>query len=416
MRKFLLAILALIVGVIGVWWISAAPPPGLRIAPPYEMGDVPPRLAAVQSETDYIADTVETLAREIPGYDELILQEDQGRAFAMASDGWIWIVDLESGSAERFVDAPLMAAGGRIVPGDDDRICFCSSYLSGQTYPEDERPGLYELRISTKEITTLLLRVPLPPADTQEGVVFVGEDRKPLAISDMNDRNSRAIAFCNDLDISADGQRIYFSEPFSYAGASMGAGAIDEAISLGNNGRLWVLDRDAETAALVAQNFTFIDGVLLEPAGDPKETSVLVAEATRFRVLRLFLNGDRAGEYDVLWENLPAVPDGLDRDAKGRIWLGLIKERSGLLTWAHANPWIKPLMLRIPLSILPIPEATAFMGMNSDASEVLFYTLHDGAQVRDISVVVPGKDHLYLACFNPERPGLHRVPYPPLPE
>lgn len=416
MRNFLIGLFVAVVIALGVSWVVSAPVQGLRIAPAYKMGEVPAEVLAAQWDGDYIEENIETLAPNLPGYDEIILQEHLGRAFAMAADGWIWKIDLESGLAERFVDAPLMAAGARQVPGDDDRICFCSSRVYGHTYPEEETPGVYELRISTKEITPLLRRVPLPPPETPEGRVFTGDDRASMKLADMTDTNSRPLAFCNDLDVSADGKRIYFSEPFAYEGASMGAGAIREAISLGNNGRLWMLDREAESAALIAQSFTFIDGVLLEPAKGPVEESVLVSEATRFRVLRLFLRGERAGDYDVLWENLPAVPDGLDRDPQGRIWLGLIKERSGLLTWIHAHPWLKPLMLRIPLSALPVPETTGFMGLNADGSEALFYTLHDGSKIRDIAVVIPGEKHLYLGCFFAGRPGLHRVPYPELSE
>lgn len=42
-----------------------------------------------------------------------------------------------------------------------------------------------------------------------------------------------------------------------------------------------------------------------------------------------------SGHYDILWDNLPPLPEGLDRDSEGRIWVGLIKERSSLITWLN---------------------------------------------------------------------------------
>ena len=48
---------------------------------------------------------------------------------------------------------------------------------------------------------------------------------------------TREIAVCNNLEVSEDGLRIYFSESFSYENASA-YDAIDEAIALAPNGRL----------------------------------------------------------------------------------------------------------------------------------------------------------------------------------
>jgi len=156
--------------------------------------------------------------------------------------------------------------------------------------------------------------------------LFAPERMPTTAIDDHDPATSRDIAFCNDLDVSRDGRRIYFSEPFAWPGASMGGGAFREAIALGRNGRLWLVDLERGTVSLVAQDYTFIDGVLLEygPKPGAREQSVLVSETVKFRILRLDLDGTRD---EVLWDSLPGLPDGLDRDAQGRVWVGLVKTR-----------------------------------------------------------------------------------------
>ncbi len=417
------AIAAGVVGfilIIAIWWVASAPPAHLVIAPAYIIGETRADLLAVWAEGDPIGETMTTFAENIPGYDDVVLQEHLGRAFVTGRDGWIWKVDLETREAEQFVDVPLMAAGAHELPGDDDVICFCSSFLYETEYPEDERVGLYQLDVRTKEVTPLLLRVPIPPEiapwregdEITKGIVFTEISETRLALADMNDANSRPIAFCNDFDISADGKRFYFSEPFAYEGASMGGGAVGEAISMGNNGRLWSYDAETESAALVAQEYNFIDGVLIEDLAGGREQSVLVTETTKFRILRLFISGDRAGQEEVVWDALPALADGLERDAEGNIWVGMIKQRSGLLTWAHANPWIKPLMLRLPLELLPVPTVTGVMALSPDAATPLWYAEHPGTHVHDIAAVIPGEEGIYLANFSDETPGLHRIENP----
>lgn len=417
-RRLIFVILITAIAIMGsVWWRVNAPPPHLVIAPAYAMGDTPASIVKVTAPGDPIAEKAETFATEIIGHDDVVLQEHLGRAFAGGMDGWIWQIDLETLEAKQLVDVPLMAAGMSEFHDDDDRIAFCASHLSGGIYPEGEEVGLYELKISTGEVTPLLQRVPLPPAIEppaagNEGTVFTSETEPRLRFDEMNDTNSRPLAFCNDFDISADGQRFYISEPFPYEGASMGSGAFGEAITLGKNGRLWRFDRSDGSASLVAQDYNFIDGVLLEEIPGEREHAVLVTETTKFRILRLNLTGEKAGKDEVLWRDLPSMPDGMERDSKGRIWVGTIKERTGLLTWAHKNPWIKPFMLRLPLEMLPVPEVTAILALSPDASEALYYTKHAGTHVMDISAVVPGATDIYMMSFNPANPGLHRMPNP----
>ena len=106
------------------------------------------------------------------------------------------------------------------------------------------------------------------------------------------------------------------------------------------------------------------------------------------------------------------MPDGMDRDSEGRIWIGILKQRSGTIDWIHRSPWIKPFLLRLPAGLMPVSRKTSFLALSADASEALYYTEHDGSVVSDISVVVPGRKELYLAVFNDQSRGLHRVRYP----
>lgn len=410
------AVLAVAV-LLGLWWVASGPAAHHTIAPPYAMTAPPAAVQAVRPARDDIAYTVTRTAFELPGYDDVVLQEERGRAFATGVDGAIWKIDLTTGTAAPLLDVPLMPAGARAVPNDPDRILFCAARYGGDRDHPAQAPGVYELDVSTPAADEVAIRVPLPPPAAtapagNEGTIFTGPTLHEVPIAALTEDNSRPIAFCNDLDVSADGQRIYFSEPFAYAGASMGPGAVPEGITLGTNGRLWRIDRARGTIALVAQGYTFLDGVLLEHDTDGNERSVLITETPKFRILRLWLAGARAGEDDVVWDSLPGMPDGLDRDDAGRIWVGLYGRRTNVLTWVHANPWIKPLLLRLPLALLPIPHETGILVLDPTAATPLYHVMHDGSRVREISVVVPGADRLYLPSFALDNRGLVTMPYP----
>lgn len=417
LKYFVLAVLA---AVVAGWWIATAPADYIKIAPPYEalLAEGPSAVRAASTADDWIAGAVETRGDSLPGYDEVVPLEEQGRALATGMDGWIWTVELATGKAERLVDAPLSAAGARRDPSDPNLVYFCSARLYGMEYPAGEVPGVYRLDLRDNRIAPIALYAPVgnPAGEEGEGRVFVpGRDAPAVAIDGAGDPNARPVAFCNDLDVSRDGRRIYFSEPFAYEGASMGRGAFREAISLGRNGRLYMVDLDARKVALVAQDFVFIDGVLLEyGAGGARETSVLITETVKFALQRFYLSGPRAGQSAELWHSLPGLPDGLDRDAAGRIWIGVVKRRTPVITFAHKHPWLKQLILRLPHALLPVPHETGLMALSPDASRVLLNTIHDGSRIQDISVVVPGRNRLYPAAFLKEQRGFHVLPYPEL--
>ena len=148
----------------------------------------------------------------------------------------------------------------------------------------------------------------------------------------------RALVVCDNLEVSEDGRRIYFSEPFDYTGASVDD-AVDEAIVLAPNGTPAAPhDLDSEATRLVAEGFHFINGVLydLHP-GQAREDSVLVTQTSLFRLTRFNLRGPKAGSAEVVLDGITGMNDGMDRDAAGRIWLALFTERGSLLTWVHVR-------------------------------------------------------------------------------
>lgn len=417
---FLCLVVGLVVLVV-VWWITAAPRPEIRRHVAESMVFNPSTaetIATVDHSAEFAAG-LEHLPSDLPPYDDAVFVDGGTKALVTAHDGRIWTVDTATHAAEPFVDAPLMAWGIHEAPGDPNRIYFCVSRSYGRRLPH-ETAGLYRLALDTRSVEPIVLQVPDTEIDHEHPVVYAdGDPEAPELRRDGSGGSGRDIVVCDNLEVSEDGRRIYFSEPFSYKGASVGD-AVDEGIALARNGRLWRHDLDSGTTRLIAEGFHFINGVLydLHPH-QAREESVLVTQTSLFRLTRFYLRGPKAGSSEVVLDGLTGTPDGMDRDDDGRIWLAIFLDRGKLLTWVHANAWVKPLLMRLPTRLLlSQQQRTGVIVVSPDGSTPLYAALHGGNELSSIASAVPSPDGIYLANVSlnesdQERKGIQRLKWPP---
>ncbi len=387
----------------------------IKIGPAIQLADVPESIHAVAAPADPFLTDLQIEMTDLPGHDDLIFDADENVAYASGMDGWIWKLDLENGQASAWVQTPVNPAGMAFSNANKDHILVCASRLGGESYPASSRVGLYEIEIDSRSMKPLVLDLPRV-AEAQSARVYASSERPTTARRDLNPSNSRPFSLCNDLAVSADGMRIYLTEPFDRADAAMGGGALPEAIGLYPHGRLWLYDRARDSISLTLSGFTFVDGILLETGPDGSEQAVIFTETTRFRLMRAVFTGAGAGQSEVLLDNLPGLADGLERDEQGRIWTGLIKRRSGLMNFVHAHPGLKPLLLSLPPQLLPVSKATGLMVLDPTGRRPLYYVMHDGSRINDISVAVPFRGRAYLPVFDRDSQGLHSLPVPDLPD
>ncbi|MCW7491420.1 SMP-30/gluconolactonase/LRE family protein [Leptospira sp. 2 VSF19] len=380
----------------------------IKIGKAYKLGEVPESVLKV-SKPDPFLTHLNTNMEDLPGHDDLIFDNKDQIAFASGMDGWIWKLDFKTNTALAWVKPPVNPAGLQFSNKKNESILVCASKLGGVSYEETKQVGLYEVNIKSKKVVPLLLY--LPKTDPSDFEIVYSEAKRPtFAIKTLNDSNARPFSLCNDLAVSEDGNRIYLSEPFERSDAAMGSGAVPEAIGLYPHGKLWMFDRKQNTISLIMSGFTFVDGIIIADHSNFKEESVIITETTKFRIIKANISGKKEGSFEVLLENLPGLADGLERDNQGRIWVGIIKPRSGLVNMIHNNPWLKPFLLSLPQRLLPIAKKTGILVLKPDGKTPLYYSMHDGSKIKDISVVVPNLDTLYFPSFDTSSRGLYSMP------
>jgi sugar lactone lactonase YvrE len=140
-----------------------------------------------------------------------------------------------------------------------------------------------------------------------------------------------------------------------------------DLIEHSGTGRLLRRDPNGRVDVLL-DGLQFANGVALAADG----SFVAVAETGAYRVTRLWLTGARAGQHDVLVDNLPGFPDNLATGDHDRLWIALAAPRNALLDWTHRrHPALRRAMWALPERLQPAPAPTAWvLAVDADGNVV----------------------------------------------
>ena len=164
--------------------------------------------------------------------------------------------------------------------------------------------------------------------DAQRGLLRVDFDGG--AVQPLNTAMpGQTINLCNNAAVTADGT-VFFTDSTQHYGLDAFQSDIIERTA---SGRLLRRDPAGEVQVLL-DNLEFANGVAL--ADD--ESFVAVAETGAARVVRVWLIGPKAGQSEVLIDDLPGMPDNLSTGTGGRIWVALPAPMLGLLHLVHRAP------------------------------------------------------------------------------
>jgi sugar lactone lactonase YvrE len=246
--------------------------------------------------------------------------------------------------------------------------------------------------------------------DENENLIVCDADKGLLSINPQGtitvlatSANNLPFKLTDALDISSDGI-IYFTDASSKYGPSE---YLYDLLESKPHGRLLSYNPDNGQINVLLSDLYFANGVALSQ----QEDFLLVNETYRYRIVRYWLKGPKAGTQDIFIDNLPGFPDNISSNGKGTFWLALFTVRNDVLDTLHAFPFLKAQMSKLPKALWPKPEPYGLVLALNEQGEIT-QSLHDpsGEHLKEITSAREYDGYLYLGSLHNDRIGKYKLP------
>jgi sugar lactone lactonase YvrE len=211
------------------------------------------------------------------------------------------------------------------------------------------------------------------------------------------------LVFTDDVDVAADGT-VYFTDASVKYGVK---GWKLDIVESRPNGKLCTWDPKTYQTSLVLGDMYFANGVAI----DPEQQFVLVNETSRYRVRKVWIAGEKAGQNEMLIENLPGFPDNISTGSNGVFWIAIGSPRNAPLDSMAGSPFLRKVTMRLPEALQPQPEKTArTIGIDENGKIIADLFDPQGEKVFMVTAVVERKGQLYFGSLRDS--AFARMPVP----
>ena len=348
MKTIFLVVVSVMVLAAAALFAAPSPIDSVAWTPP-----IAPDLAEVTEINNDLATATLFAKGDIYGPEDVAVDK-QGRIYGGTQDGLIKRV-LKDGSVETWIDTQGRPLGLHFDHNDNLIVC-----------------------------------------DAYKGLLSINPEGKVTVLTTSAD--NIPFVFTDDLDIASDG-KIYFTDASSKWNQ---ANFMLDLLETRPYGRFLVYDPSDKTTTTLIDNMYFSNGVALSQ----HEDFVLVTETWRYRIVRYWLKGDKAGTSDIFIDNLPGFPDGISSNRNGRFWLALPTLRLPVVDKMHPFAWAKNISAKLPESLKPKPiDYGLVLGLNEQGEIVI--SLHEptGQHLKEITSAEEHNGYLYLGTLHNDRIG-----------
>ncbi len=245
--------------------------------------------------------------------------------------------------------------------------------------------------------------------DQQGNLIIADADKGLLSLSPdgtltnlLTEIDGTAIRFADDLAVSETGI-IWLSDATQLTDYHTNA---LELMASYPSGRLIKYDPKTATAKIALSDLAFANGVALAA----NESYVLVNETMRYRVIRLWLTGEKAGQSDIFIDNLPGFPDNITETADGGFWVSLVSARDDGLDRLMSRPFLRKLIWR-GLDLFGTSFAPSYVwAVKLDKNGEIEQVLHgEKGSLDRMTSVVEYDSKLYLGMLQAPHFGVYQL-------
>jgi sugar lactone lactonase YvrE len=238
-------------------------------------------------------------------------------------------------------------------------------------------------------------------ADSVKGLLSIDPQGEVTTL--VPARGDVPLGFADDVAVASDGV-IYFSDASSKFGHDE---YLFDMLEGRPHGRLLRYDPASKETKVLLEGLYFANGVALSK----DEDFLLLNETYRFRTRRYWLKGDRAGEHEVVLDQLPGYPDNVTAAPDGTFWLALFTVRNDRAEWLSPRPFAKRVLAKLPGFLWPKPQPYAFV-VKLDAQGQIVDSLQDpsGQRLFAVTSAMERDGYLYLGSLINDRIGKYKLP------
>lgn len=287
-------------------------------------------------------------------------------------------------------------ADGRIVKLENGEIETIARFGSGPCKTRDDEPTCGRpLGIRVGPNGTLFV------VDAYKGLFEVNPQKRSvkLLLSSETPIEGKKMSFVNDLTITRDGRKIYFTDSSSKWQRRDYLLLVMEGT---DDGRLLEYDTVTKEVKVLLDQLQFPNGVQLSP----EEDFVLVAETAMARIRRVYVSGLMKGGADMFVENMPGFPDNIRPSSSGGYWVAAATIRANpgfsMLDFLSDKPFIKRMIFKLfsQETVMKFVPRYSLVLEVSD-SGAFRRSLHDpdGQVVTYVSEAHEHDGYLYLGSF-----------------
>jgi len=288
----------------------------------------------------------------------------------------------------------------------------------GTVYTTDLDGVLYRIDGESPKVVDQLGGRPLGLKAGPDGALYIADSFRGIlrwsgvgTLETLVDQiDGQPVIYPNQLDVGRDGT-IYFSNSSDrFDPETLGGTKPTSVMTIWEQSDTGYVARRLPdgTVEKIATGFVYTNGVALSP----DEDFVLINETGRARMHRLWLTGPKAGQQEVLLDNLPGYPDNLEAQGDGTYWLAFASPRvpaEALMPY----PFLRKVVWRLGPMVRPAPIHRGMM-VHFDGQGNILRTLQD--PTGRLGITTGGKivgDQFYIMTL--ESDGFARMPVGDMP-
>ncbi len=206
------------------------------------------------------------------------------------------------------------------------------------------------------------------------------------------------IQYADDVVVAPNG-KLYFSDattrfPAEQWGGTFPASVLD-IVEHSKTGRVIEYDPESKQSKVVVEGLSFANGV----TADPKGNFILINETGEYRVWKFWLDGDKAGQQEIIIDNLPGFPDNISVGQDGVFWVGIMAPRSKQLDDVADKPFLRKVMMRLPEAMRPQAKPYGMVIAINSRGEVVHNLQAPRGSLYTTTGVVETQSHLYVTSL-----------------